>query len=93
MTLQSTFDLDIFVRITTSSSQTIINARGLEEIFSLLQYSILALIASFLACIGDGLDRMIDWLIEPVAWLRIGLFFSFSASKELCRGLIQIVTD
>lgn len=92
MTLQSSFELDIFVKVTTRSSQTIIDARGLEEVFSLFQYAILALIASFLACIGSGLDRMTVFLVEPVAWLRIALFFSFSMSKGLCRELTITAT-
>lgn len=71
MTLQSSFDLDIFVKITTSSSQTIISAKGLEEVFSLIQYSILALIASFLTATGNGLDRVINQLILFTAWLKM----------------------
>jgi hypothetical protein len=59
MTLQSSFDLDIFVKITTRTSQTIIDARGLEEIFGLLQYSILALIGSFLAIVAMRIDKVI----------------------------------
>ncbi|MHA2405018.1 MAG: hypothetical protein ACXADH_18645 [Candidatus Kariarchaeaceae archaeon] len=92
MTLQSSFDLDILIKITTSSSQTIISARGLEEVFGLIQYSILALIGSFLANAGDKIDRVIIWLNEPIAWLEIAIYFSFSFTKEICRELAATAT-
>lgn len=88
MTLQSSFELDIFVKVTTRSSQTIIDARGLEEVFSLFQYAILALIASLLAVAAAQLDRMIDCFIEPMAWLKVGLFFILSFGKGLCKELV-----
>jgi hypothetical protein len=96
MTLQSSFDLDIFVSITTTSSRTIVSARGVEEVFGLLHYSFLALIGLFLSSIRGKVDRVTNWFDVPnekaeiALFCRVGLFFAFSIVRELWKELIRI---
>ncbi len=90
MTLTSSFDLDIFIKVTTSTSQTVISARGLEEVLSLFQYAILSLLASFLAATGSGLDRMINRLMRFATWFKVA-FLEEELDKELTVWLKVVI--
>ncbi len=90
----ATLNCDIFVRITTEKSQTIISLQGVEEISSAIQYFLLGLLVFCLSLVRLALDRSIGWIDEPLAWLTIAREWSKIYAIELaevvrCKGLSE----